>query len=119
MERAAVANKDKPEGIKRAAILNMSSTLGSVSLNNIGLFHAYRESKAALNIFSRSIAVELEPKGIVVTVLHPGYVRTETANPKGDLSLDESVTGLIKVFYSIDKNKHNKFIQWDGAELSW
>lgn len=118
IERAAAANKDKPEGIKRAAILNMSSLLGSINLN-FGKFHAYRESKAALNMFSRSIAAELEPQGIVVTVLHPGHVRTELGGPEGQLSVDESVSGLTNVFYSIDKSKHNKFLQWDGAELPW
>lgn len=119
MERAAVANKDKPEGVKKAAILNMSSLLGSVSANNFARFHGYRESKAALNQFSRSLAAEIQPKGIIVTVLHPGHVRTDGGGPEGELSVDESVSGLINILYSLDKSKHNKFIQWDGAEVPW
>lgn len=96
----------------------MSSLLASVSLN-FGSYHSYRESKAALNQFSRSLAPIVEEKGITITVLHPGHVRTDMGGPDGKLSLDESVSGLINVIYSTDKSKHNKFIQWDGNELQW
>lgn len=96
----------------------MSSMLGSLTMN-FGRSYAYRESKAALNQFARTIAVEVEPKGIVVTVLHPGYVRTDMGGPDGKLSVDESVSGLMKVIYSVDKSKHSKFFQWDGQELPW
>lgn len=121
IKKAAAVNKDKPEGAKRAAILNMSSLAGSVSLFLIPhlLVYSYRESKAALNHFTRALALELEQTGIVVTVLHPGHVQTEMGGPRAALTVEESVAGMLKVLYSLDKNSHNKFIQWDGNEVAW
>ena len=55
---------------------NMSSRVGSVGDNSSGGSYAYRASKAALNSISRSMAMGLKNKGVVVVIMHPGYVKT-------------------------------------------
>jgi len=67
-----------------ARIVNVSSILGSVSLQatkgsptySTKLF-AYNASKAALNVFTISLAHELRTTKIKVNSAHPGWVKTD------------------------------------------
>lgn len=46
--------------------------MGSLADNGSGGSYAYRASKTALNIVTKSLSIDLEPKGITVMLLHPG-----------------------------------------------
>ena len=48
--------------------------MGSMEDNSSGGSYAYRASKAALNAVTKSMALDLEDKGITVALLHPGDV---------------------------------------------
>lgn len=48
--------------------------MGSMQDNTSGGSYAYRASKAALNAVTKSMALDLEDKGITVALLHPGDV---------------------------------------------
>uniref|UniRef100_A0A3B3TVZ8 Uncharacterized protein n=1 Tax=Poecilia latipinna TaxID=48699 RepID=A0A3B3TVZ8_9TELE len=69
----------------KAAIINMSSVLGSITLNcgDTAKFrsYAYCTSKAALNMLTRCLAADLEPSKILCMSLHPGWVRTDMEGP--------------------------------------
>lgn len=54
----------------------VSSRVGSVGDNSSGGIYAYRASKAAVNSIGKSMAMDLKEKGIVVSLLHPGFVKT-------------------------------------------
>ena len=54
----------------------MSSRVGSIADNSSGGSYAYRGSKAALNSIGKRIAVDLKEKGVVVVLMHPGFVKT-------------------------------------------
>jgi NAD(P)-dependent dehydrogenase (short-subunit alcohol dehydrogenase family) len=56
-------------------ILNISSTASLVA--RPGIAH-YASSKAALNMFTRVLALEMAPHGITVNALCPGVIETET-----------------------------------------
>jgi NAD(P)-dependent dehydrogenase (short-subunit alcohol dehydrogenase family) len=70
---------------KRGAIINISSRAGSFAAPN---WSAYATSKAALDHFTRVLALELKESGVHVIALHPGIVETEmvrtlrTASPQ-------------------------------------
>ena len=74
----------------------MTSRMGSIEDNSSGGSYGYRMSKAALNIAGKSLAVDLQSRGIAVAILHPGLVKTRMIrfNPDG-ISPEESVRGLI------------------------
>lgn len=52
-----------------AVIINVSST---VTLKPLPLLGVYRASKAAINAFTESLAVEVEPFGVRVHIVLPG-----------------------------------------------
>jgi len=58
----------------RGAILNVSSVVGFFPLPNLAVYSA---TKAFVTSLSESLAIELRPRGITVTVLCPGPVETE------------------------------------------
>lgn len=57
---AATANKSEPMGVGKAAIINVSSILGSIGSNGDGAMYAYRMSKVRfffILIYSNAINV--------------------------------------------------------------
>ncbi len=103
---------------ERKHIVNMSSRLGSIALNN-GKYPAYRASKAALNQVSRNLSVDLGKQGFVVVVVHPGWVRTEMGGAEAPLLPDESVRGLVALIEKLDASNNGRFYDYLGAEIPW
>lgn len=58
---------------KSASVVNISSAAATMAF---GAFAHYGAAKAALNAYSRTLAVELAPSGIRVNVVSPGVVAT-------------------------------------------
>ena len=58
---------------KAAAVVNISSAAATMPF---GAFAHYGAAKAALNYYSRTLAVELAPSGIRVNVVSPGVIST-------------------------------------------
>ncbi|PWA19939.1 hypothetical protein CCH79_00016584, partial [Gambusia affinis] len=108
-------------GIHRAAVINMSSVLGSITLNcgDAAKFqsYAYRTSKAALNMVTRCLAADLESSGILCMSLHPGWVRTDMGGPHADLTVEQSVSGILSVLFSLSERDHGEFLDYHGQKL--
>ena len=97
----------------------MTSKMGSVADNTSGGHYVYRSSKAALNIVTRSLAVDLASRGVTAIVLHPGWVRTEMGGAAAPLTVEDSVTGLRGVLDSVGLEDSGRFFAHDGAEVPW
>ena len=104
---------------KQACVVNMSSRLGSLSDNTIGGYHGYRESKAALNMYSRSLAADHRDDGLIAIAVSPGWVRTDMGGSEAPLSPEESISGLRNVIEGLTPEHSGKFINHDGTELAW
>lgn len=111
--RSHVAASD----MKKIAI--MSSRMGSIGDNDSGASYVYRSSKAALNAVMKSLSVDLEPRGIAVVILHPGWVRTDMGGPSGLINASESVSGLRQVIADLSMSNTGRFYNYDGSEIPW
>lgn len=101
----------------------LTSRVGSVGDNSSGGMYAYRTSKAAANQVARNIAMDLKDKGVVVTVLHPGFVRSGLI-PGSDsdqhVDPEEAASKLWKNIVSQKTIEDTgKFWHREGQELIW
>ena len=100
-------------------IANISSRLGSITLNDSGARYGYRGSKAALNAFGKSLAVDLKPKGIAVVQLHPGFVQTRMVKGRGEITTEESIKGLTARIDELNLENSGSFWHQTGEVLPW
>lgn len=104
---------------ERPRIVNISSSMGSLTKKESGRHYSYAASKAALNMLTRAAAHDLAPEGIVVAALHPGWVRTDLGGSHADLSPDESVAGMRSVIERLSSSDTGRFLTWAGDDHPW
>lgn len=104
---------------KQRKLVALSSRLGSIACNETGSTYIYRSSKAALNAVWRTLSIDKRGDGMVCTVFHPGWVRTDMGGPQGEISPEESVTGLRKQIAALTLAHSGRFFNYDGTELPW
>ncbi|MGG6268291.1 SDR family NAD(P)-dependent oxidoreductase [Leptolyngbya sp. AN03gr2] len=112
----------------RSILATISAKVGSISDNQIGGWYGYRASKAALNMFMRTTAIEFRrtcPNAIVVT-LHPGTTDTRLSKPfqrsvppEKLFSVDRTVGQLIAVIDKLQDSDSGEFFSWDGTKLPY
>lgn len=104
----------------------LSARVGSIEDNRLGGWHAYRASKAALNMLVRTLAIELRqrhPQAICVT-LHPGTVDTALSKPfqsavapGGLLEPRQSASALLRVIDRLTPDDSGRSWAWDGQPI--
>lgn len=97
----------------------LTSRMGSVADNGSGGYYGYRASKAAANAIGKSLAVDLQPRGIAVFLLHPGYVATDMVGGKGDLTPMQSAGMLLDRLDQLGLAQSGSFWHANGSELPW
>lgn len=102
-----------------ARVVNMTSRMGSIEDNTSGGYYGYRMSKAALNMATRSLAVDLKGRGIVVIAMHPGMVQTDMTRGYGMLSATESVASMNEVIERLTPQQSGLFLHYQGTTLPW
>ena len=100
-------------------IVNITSQLASIELNTSGNFYGYRESKAALNMFTKTLAQELGPEGFICLTLHPGWVRTDMGGDQAPLSPEQSVTGMRAVIDNMTADDNGVYRGYHGDVVPW
>src|SRR5689334_609189 len=97
----------------------MTSRMGSIADNSSGSMYGYRMSKAALNMAGASLARDLEPRGIAVVILHPGYVRTEMTGGHGNVEPRDAAAQLVARIDELTLAKTGRFLHASGEVLPW
>ena len=102
-------------------VVNMSSSFASIGLKSEKMppRYSYSMSKAALNMLSKTMALELKPLNITVIALHPGWVRTDLGGPDARLAPSESVEGILQVMEKLSLDDAGKYLTWQGSEMPW
>jgi len=77
---------------RRGKIINVSSVSGEKGGRGQS---NYAASKGALNGFTRSLAVELAPRGITVNAVAPGVIETELSRPVREQSGDQALSRIL------------------------
>ncbi|HEV2827844.1 MAG TPA: SDR family NAD(P)-dependent oxidoreductase [Pyrinomonadaceae bacterium] len=111
-----------------AAVIPEMVTRGSGQLVIISSLAAYRglpksaaycASKAAVSAFFESLRLDLEPKGVDVTIIHPGFIKTPlTAGREAQMpflmELDDAVKKMTR---AIEKRRKRYSFPWQLASI--
>jgi NAD(P)-dependent dehydrogenase (short-subunit alcohol dehydrogenase family) len=104
---------------KQPRIINISSEAGSITRMDHFRGYGYYGSKAAENMYTRSLAFDPETDQITVIALHPGWVRTDMGGPEAPLSASASAAGILNVVVALTPQDNGKFYTWEGIEYPW
>jgi len=100
-------------------IINMSSIMGSltIKLGNSELdFPAYRISKTAINMYTKTLASRVKGRGIIVSSVHPGWVKTDM----GGKDATKEPTEAANEIYKLAITPHETGLFWhDNKICSW
>lgn len=100
-------------------IVNITSRMGSISDNDSGAAYPYRASKAALNMVTRSLAIDLRSEDIICTVLHPGWVQTDMGGKTAPVTTEDSIAGMLRVIDGLSADDSGEFYDFTGARVPW
>lgn len=110
----------------RSVLAFISAKVGSIEDNRLGGWYGYRASKAALNMFIKTTAIEYarrSPNTIVIS-LHPGTTDTELSKPFQRNIPPEKLFSVAKTVQQLTEVIHQattsgQFFSWDGSILPW
>lgn len=108
-----------PRLAEGARVANLSSVLGSIASTTRFGSPSYDISKAAQNMATALLAQALQPRGIIVLALHPGWARTDMGGDKATVPVEDAVAGLLRVVASATPADSGSFRDWRGETLPW
>jgi len=104
-------------------VVNVSSGLGSITLNNDPTWDyaavkllGYNGSKAAMNMFTVLLAAELKEHGIKVNAANPGYTATDLNGHSGPQTVPEGAAETVRLALLPDDGPTGSFSANEGAE---
>lgn len=110
----------------KSVFATLSAKIGSIGDNQLGGWHSYRASKAALNQLLHTAAIETarRRRDAVCLALHPGTVESPLSSPfeKSGLNIrspQEAARDLIAVLENAGSADSGKFLDCKGEVLPW
>ena len=104
---------------ERKLIVTISTLMASIADNTSGGHILYRSSKAALNAAMKSLSLDLQPQGIGVLILHPGWVQTDMGGAQAPTTPETSIAGMRRVIEAFRPAHTGQFINFRGEALAW
>ncbi len=109
-----------------ARIVNVSSGAGSLTRNadpahpGRSLFGpVYPASKTALNAMTLAMAIELEPTGIKVNAVSPGFLKTNLNNYAGTGTVEDGSREVVRVALLGPDGPTGTFTRWENLVIPW
>ena len=103
-------------------VANIGSRAGSMAeglLDDDDDDYAYRCSKAALNMATVQLARDLQPDGVTVLSLHPGWVKTDMGGAEAVLPAEVSARALRTIITAAEPRSSGAFLAFDGRRVGW
>lgn len=99
-------------------IINISSTMGQFAGEPQSRGPAYSMSKAALNMYTQMLAVDVRDRGIMVDALHPGWVKTDMGGPRATVEPEEAAEAVL--FLATRPHSEKTGLFWRGTKpIEW
>ena len=111
-----LASKDET----RRKVLNIGGSLGSISLVNNINSTSYRCSKIAVNMLTKTFALEFPQ--VTFIAIHPGWVQTDMGSSNNrcpPLTVQESCTSILNVVEKRTKEDSGTFWGFDGKPIQY
>ena len=109
-----------------ARIINVSSGVGSLTMNSDPAFAyraifgpTYAASKTALNALTVTMAIELEPEGIKVNAVSPGFIKTNLNNYGGTGTVEEGAREVVRLALLGPDGPTGTFTRWENETIPW
>ena len=109
-----------------ARIVNVSSGVGSLTNNSDpaspwrSIFGpVYPASKTALNAMTLAMSIELEPAGIKVNAVSPGFTKTNLNNYAGTETVEEGAREAVRVALLGPDGPTGTFTRWKNVTIPW
>jgi NAD(P)-dependent dehydrogenase (short-subunit alcohol dehydrogenase family) len=109
-----------------ARIVNVSSGVGSLTTNSDPAFThrsifgpVYPASKTALNALTVAMAIELEPEGIKVNAVSPGFTKTNLNGYAGTETVEEGAREAVRVALLGRDGPTGTFTRWENGTIPW
>jgi NAD(P)-dependent dehydrogenase (short-subunit alcohol dehydrogenase family) len=109
-----------------ARIVNVSSGVGSLTRNSDpaspwrSIFGpVYPASKTALNALTVAMALELEPEGIKVNAVSPGFTKTNLNGYAGTETVEEGAREAVRVALLGRDGPTGTFTRWENETIPW
>lgn len=106
-----------PHLARGARIVNVSSSMASLGEMGPG-YYGYRASKAGINVFTRTLAYEMRPRGILVNSVCPGWVKTKMGGPGAARDVAEGAAGIVWAATLPPDGPTGGFFR-DGQAIPW
>ena len=106
----------------------LSAMVGSIGDNRLGGWYGYRASKAALNQFLRTLAIECRRThpGLCISAIHPGTTDTALSRPfqanvkpERLYTANQSAVRVLQVVRSGTPQESGRFVNWDGGPINY
>ncbi len=100
-------------------IINVSS--GNGSLTNLVMtgYYSYSASKAALNMYSLRLSHDLKDTGVIVIILHPGWVKTDMGGPNAAIAPEDSIKSMLQFVDTLTLDKSGGYYDYAGRTIPW
>ena len=76
-------------------------------------------SKTALNALTLAMAIELEPDGIKVNAVSPGFTKTNLNAYEGRETIEEGAREAVRVALLGPDGPTGTFTRWEGETIPW
>ncbi|MGI9371544.1 MAG: SDR family NAD(P)-dependent oxidoreductase [Hyphomicrobiales bacterium] len=97
----------------------ISSSMGSIEENELGLYYGYRMSKTSINMIVKNLSNDLWAREISTIAVHPGFVRTRLTDFAGEWSVEEAADGVIKQIDRLSMDTSGTFWHQNGRQIAW